>query len=91
MRCKRRCNVGEFALLQLRLPEYRVHIVEAVVDPSLFLYVVKVDETTRVGITVHGSKNTPPSELKSLLLSQIVPIVCVEHTVGESLTGSNTE
>lgn len=43
---KRRCNVREFALFQLRLPENGVHIVEAMVDPAFLLDMVQVDETT---------------------------------------------
>ena len=90
-RLQLRRDIRELALLQLRLPEYRVHVVEAVVHPSLFLDMVQVDKTTRVRVTVHGSKDTSAAELKGLLLGQVVVVVGVKHTICEGLTGSDTE
>lgn len=86
-----RRDIRELATLQLRFPENRVHIVEAVVHPALLLDVVEVDETTRVCVTVHGGQNGTSAEGQSLLLAQIVPVVGVQHTVGECLTGADTE
>lgn len=90
-RLQRRCHVGELALLELRVPEDRVHVIESVVHPSLFLDVVQVNETTGVGITVHGSQNGSAAEVQCLLLSQLVFVLGVQHTVSESLTRSDTE
>lgn len=86
-----RCDIRELAALQLRLPENRVHIVEAVVHPALLLHVVEVDKTTRVCVTVHGGQNGTSTEGQSLQFAQIVPVVGVQHTVGECLTGPDTE
>lgn len=52
---------------------------------------VQVDETTRVRVTVHGSKDTSAAELEGLLLSQVIVVVGVKHTICEGLTGSDTE
>ena len=52
---------------------------------------VKVDETTRVSISVRSGKNGSSSQLKRLLLCQIIMILCIQHTICESLTRSNTE
>jgi hypothetical protein len=40
---------------------------------------------------VHGGQNGTSAEGQSLLLAQIVPVVGVQHTVGECLTGADTE
>ena len=86
-----RRDIRELAALQLRLPENRVHIVKAVVHPALLLDVVEVDETTGVCVTVHGGQNGTSAEGQSLQFAQIVPVVGVQHTVGECLTGTDTE
>lgn len=61
------------------------------VHPALFLDVVEVDETTRVCVTVHGSQNGTSAQGQRLLLGQVVPVVGIQHTVGECLTGADTE
>jgi hypothetical protein len=40
---------------------------------------------------VHGSQNGTSAQGQRLLLGQIVPVVGVQHTVGECLTGTDTE
>lgn len=90
-RLKRRRHVGELALLELSLPEDRVHVIESVVHPSFFLDVVQVNETTRVSITVHSSQDSSATEVQCLLLGQVVLVLGIQHTVGKSLTRSNTE
>jgi hypothetical protein len=84
-------DIGELALVQLGIPEDGVCVVEAVLDPSVLLDVVQVDETTRVCVTVGGSQNTPLSELQRLVVLKIVLVLGIEHTVGECLTGADTE
>jgi len=88
---QRTSNIRELALLKLRLPENRIRIVEAVLDPAVFLDVVQVDETTRVRVAMGSSKNTPPAQLEGLVVFQFVLVLCVEHTVGEGLSGADTE
>lgn len=61
------------------------------VHPALFLDVIQVDETTRVCVTVHGSQNGTSAQGQRFLLTQIVSVVGVQHTVGECLTGTDTE
>lgn len=91
MQLQLRCDIRKLPFLQLGLPENRVHIVESMVNPALFLDMVQVDVSTGEGITVGSSQNTPPAELEGLLLGQVVAILGVEDTVGEGLTGSDTE
>lgn len=52
---------------------------------------VKVDETTRVSISVRSRKNRSSSQLKCLVLGQIIMILRIQYTICERLTGSNTE
>lgn len=85
------CHVSELALLKLGLPEDGVGVVEAVLDPATLLNVVQVDVTTRVGVSVGGSQDTSPSKLESILIRQFVLVLGVKHTVGECLTGTDTE
>lgn len=84
-------DIGELALVQLGIPEDGVCVVEAVLDPSVLLDVVQVDEATRVCVTVGGSQDTPLSELQRLVVLEIVLVLGIEHTVGECLTGADTE
>jgi hypothetical protein len=84
-------HVCELALLQLRLPEDGVSIVEAVVRPALLLDVIEVDETTRESITMRGRQDTPPSQLQGILIAQVVVILGVQHTVRECLTTADAE
>lgn len=84
-------HVGKLALLQLRLPENGVCVVEAVLLPALLLDMVQVDETTRVGISVGGCQNTSLAELEGLLNGQFVFILGIQHTVRKGLTRSDTE
>jgi hypothetical protein len=85
------CNVRELALLQFGLPEDRVRIVEAMLDPSILLDMVQVDEATRVRVTVRSSQDTSSAKLERLIVLQVVLILCVEHAVGECLTRADTE
>lgn len=84
-------DVGKLALLQLRLPEYRVRISEAVLHPSLFLNMVQVDKTTRVGITMRSRQDTSSSELQGILNAQVIVVLGVQHTIRKSLTGTYAE
>lgn len=63
-----RRNIRELAIIKLSLPEDGVHIIEAVVHPSFLLDVVKVNETTRVGITVHSGENGATAQSQRVLL-----------------------
>ncbi len=49
------CNVRELTLLQFRLPEDRIRVAEAVLDPSILLNMIQVDETTRLGVAMRSS------------------------------------
>jgi hypothetical protein len=84
-------NIREFALLQLRLPEYRVRITEAMLDPSILLHMIQVDETTRIRISVCRSQDTSASERQCLFFCQIVVILSIQDTVSKCLSRSNTE
>ena len=84
-------DVGEFALLQLRLPENRIRVAEAVLDPAVFLHMIQVDETTRVSISVCGSKNASASQRKCLLRRQIIVVFGIQYTIGKGLTRTNAE
>lgn len=88
---QRACNVGELALLELRLPEDRVRVVESMLDPSVLLDVVQIDETSRVRIPMGSRQDTPSAQLERLVVFKVVLVLCVEHTVRECLTGTNTE
>jgi hypothetical protein len=85
------CDVGELALVQLRVPEDGVGVVEAVLDPAVLLDVVQVDETTRVGVTVRRGQDTAATELQGLGVLEVVLVFGVEHTVCECLTRADTE
>jgi hypothetical protein len=84
-------NIRELALVQLRIPEDRVRIAEAMLHPTILLYVVQVDETTRVRITMCRSQDTPSTELECLVVAEIIAVLCVEHAVCEGLTGADAE
>lgn len=84
-------NVRELALVQLRLPEDGVGVVETVPNPALLLDVVQVDETSTVRITVRGSQDTPAAKLERLLVRQVVTVLGVQHTIGKRLTGSHAK
>jgi hypothetical protein len=84
-------HIRKLALVQLCLPEDGVGVVEAVLDPSVLLDVVEVDETSRVSVAVGGGKNTAPAELQGILVRELVLVFCIEHTVGKRLTGTNAE
>lgn len=86
-----RRHVREFALVQLRLPEDGVRVVEAMLHPAVLFDMVQVDEATRVRVTVSGGEDTPPAELEGVFIREVVLVVRVEHTVGEGLTGTDTE
>src|SRR3954452_4416313 len=60
------CDVGEFPLLQLRLPEYWVGVREAMLHPSFFFDVVEIDEAARIGVSMCGGENASSTKLKSL-------------------------
>lgn len=61
------------------------------VRPALLLNVVQVDITTRERITVSCGKNTPPSQLESVLDAQLVVVLGVQHTVSKRLTTADAE
>jgi hypothetical protein len=85
------CDVGELALLQLGLPEDGIRVVESVLDPAVLLDVVQVDEPTRVRVTMGSGKDTSSAELQRRIVLEIVTVFGIEYTVGESLTGADTE
>ena len=84
-------NVGELAFLQLRLPEDRVRIIEAMLHPSGLLDMVQVDVTTRISIPMRRRKDTPAPQLQRLLIRQIVSVLSVQHTIGKCLSATNAE
>lgn len=89
LQCTR--HVRELSLLQLRLPEDRIRIIESMLDPSILLDMVQVDETSRVRITMRRGQNTSPAELKRLFLRQIILVLRIEHAVRERLSGTHAE
>lgn len=84
-------NVAELALLQLRLPEDGVGVVETMLDPSFLPNVVQVDETTGVGVSVCCGKDTTTTQLQCIVNAEIVVVLRIQHTVGKSLTTAYTE
>lgn len=60
-------------------------------DPAILLDMVEVDVATGKCISMGGSKNASPPKLQGFIFSQVVMILSIEHTVSESLPGSNTE
>lgn len=84
-------DVGELALFQLGLPEDGVRVIEAMVHPALLLDVVQVDEATRVGITVRGREDAPPSQLQGILVAELVAVLGIQHTVRKRLTAADAE
>lgn len=84
-------NVRELSLLQFRLPEYWVCITEPMLNPSVLLYVIQVNETTWIGISVSGGQNAPPSQLQRFFVTQIISIFRIQHTVCKCLSGTDTE
>jgi hypothetical protein len=84
-------NIRELALLQLGLPENRIRVAEAMLDPSVLLDMVQVDETTRVRVTMGSCQNTPSAKLERRVVFEIVLVFSVQYTVGKRLTGSDTE
>lgn len=84
-------HVGELALVQLRLPEDGVGIVEAMLDPALFLDVVEVDVTTRVGVAVRRSQDRTAAQLQRVLVRKIVAVLGVQHTVRKRLARAHAE
>ena len=86
-----RRNIRELALLQLRLPKDRVHIIEPVLDPSVLLDMIQVYETAGVGVAVHGGEDGAAAQLERFLVRQVVAVLCVEDAVGEGLAGADAE
>ena len=84
-------NIRELALLQLRLPEYRVRVTEAMLHPAILLHMIQVNEPSRVGIPMRRSQNTSAPQLQRLLLAQIVSVFRVQHTICECLSRTDTE
>jgi hypothetical protein len=84
-------DIRELSLLELGLPEDGIRVAEAMLDPSVLLDVVQVDEATRVGVAVGGGQNTPSPELQGLVVLHLVLVRCIEHAVCEGLTGADTE
>jgi hypothetical protein len=85
------CDVREFALLQLRLPKNGIRVAEAMLDPSILLNVIQIDETARVRISVGCRKDTSASQLKCFLLGQIISVFGIQHTICKCLSRSNAE
>lgn len=84
-------DVAELALLQLGLPEHRISIREAVLDPAVLLDVVQVDETTGVGVTMRSCQDTSSTELKSIVHAQFVVVLGVQDTIRKGLTRADAE
>lgn len=84
-------HIGELPLLQLRLPEDGVRVVEPVLDPSFLLDVVQVDVATRVSVPVRRSKDAAAAQLQRILDAQVVVVLRIQHTVGKCLATAHAE
>lgn len=84
-------HIRELALLQLRLPENRIRVIEPMLDPPLLLNMIQVNIPTRIRIPMRRSQDTASPQLQRLLLGQIVLILRIQHTVRKGLSRADTE
>lgn len=60
-------------------------------NPPILLDMIQINEPPRIRIAMRRRENTPPPQLQRLLLSQIIPILRIQHAVRKRLAGPDAE